>query len=509
VYALSVRLKRCVYALMVLLASWAVVLAVSPAMAEAQGIARTKDAQKGTERIVVSPGDSLWSISSERLGPNATPQQIANAVERIYALNQNQIGADPNLIFPGQRLSAPPVVVGEPSTAEASTGAAPARGATEPAKAGTTGRAAANSSGTADQASRTPIGTTDAKGEKASDPVAEAVNLPEVAAAAPVPAVRSLAAKASPRSPVESFAKMVRSAVSAAESAVGTFPREDYFGRKLLGLGIVVLTLIVCGLMAWKLPMRRNVGDSAAWGIPRGYPNYRAEPEALDRYADTSAEPSPRGFGPGRSLGGSEDELSVAEKNDLGRVGIVGAVRGRRERIRRGRAPKRIGRRRAPRPRRRSREGSVTGAYSPKIYRALSRAALETRPQRSANGHANGTRREEGAASARALLLRKPETDGNGHKPLGGLVGNEESRPEQRIHLLSARQQEILELVAEGLPNAQIAQRLFVTESTVKQHLHKAYRTLGVRNRREATKFLESSNDRAERQPVRAVGVRL
>jgi DNA-binding NarL/FixJ family response regulator len=59
------------------------------------------------------------------------------------------------------------------------------------------------------------------------------------------------------------------------------------------------------------------------------------------------------------------------------------------------------------------------------------------------------------------------------------------------------------------LPNAQIAQRLFVTESTVKQHLHKAYRTLGVRNRREAAKFLESSNDRAERRPVTAVGVRL
>jgi DNA-binding CsgD family transcriptional regulator/nucleoid-associated protein YgaU len=501
---LSARLKRCVYALMVLLASWAVILAVSPAVAEAQGIARTKDAQQiGTERVVVSPGDSLWSISEERLGPNATPQQIASEAERIYALNQNQIGADPNLIFPGQKLLAPPVV-GEPSTAEPSTGATPARGATEPAEASPTGRAA--NSGTADQASRTPIGTTDGKGERASDPVAEPVNLPEVAAAAPVPAVRSLAAKASPHSPVESFARTVRSAVSGAESAVvGAFPRDDYLGRKLLGLGIVLLTLIVCGLMAWKLPMRRNVGDSAAWGIPREYPNYRADPEALDRYADASAEASPTYFGSRQSLGGSDNEVTVAE-NDLGRVGIVGAVRGRRERIRRRRAPKRIGRKRAPRAGRRSREGSVTGAYSPKIYRALSRAALETRPQRSANGRAKGTRREEGADSARALL-RKPEIVGNGHKPLG-LVGNEVSRPDQRIHLLSARQREILELVAEGLPNAQIAQRLFVTESTVKQHLHKAYRTLGVRNRREAAKSL-SSNDRAERRPVTAVGVRL
>jgi DNA-binding CsgD family transcriptional regulator len=499
-----VRLRRYVYAPMLLLALWAVVLAVSPAVAEAQGIARAKDAQKGTERIVVSPGASLWSISEERLGPNATPQQIANATERIYALNRSQIGADPNLIFPGQKLLAPPVV-GNPSTAEPSTGTTAARGATEPAEASPTDPAA--NSGTTDRASRTPSGATKGKGEKASNPVAEPGNLPEVAAAAPVPAVRSLDAKASPRSPVEAFAKTVRSAVSTAESAVvGAFPGGDYPGRKLLGLGVIVLTLIVCGLMAWKLPMRRNVGDSAAWSIPGGYPYYRAHPEALDRYADASAaQASPTGFGPKQSLGGPDDEVTVAE-NDLGRVGIVGAVRGRRERLRRRRPPKRIDRRRAPRPRRPSREGSATGAYSPKIYRALSRAALETRPQRSANGRAKGTRWKGGAPSARALL-GKPEIVGNGHKPLG-LVVNEESRPYQGIHLLSARQREVLELAAEGLPNAQIARRLFVTESTVKQHLYKAYKTLGVRNRQEATKLF-LSNDRAERRPVTAGGVRL
>ena len=63
---------------------------------------------------------------------------------------------------------------------------------------------------------------------------------------------------------------------------------------------------------------------------------------------------------------------------------------------------------------------------------------------------------------------------------------NGESSPDQRLLLLSARQWETLELAAEGLPNAQIARRLFVTESTVKQHLRKAYRTLGIRNRGEA-----------------------
>ena len=64
---------------------------------------------------------------------------------------------------------------------------------------------------------------------------------------------------------------------------------------------------------------------------------------------------------------------------------------------------------------------------------------------------------------------------------------NGESNPDHRLLLLSARQWETLELAAEGLPNAQIARRLFITESTVKQHLHKAYRALGIRNRREAT----------------------
>ncbi len=505
------RLKRYLYAPMVLLALWAVVLALSPAVAEAQGIARAKDAQKGTERIVVSPGASLWSISEERLGPNATPQQIANAAERIYALNRSQIGADPNLIFPGQKLLAPPVV-SNASTAEPSTGAPAARGATESAEASPTGRA--TDSGTADRVSRTPVGATDAKAEKASDPVAEPVNLPEVAAAAPVPAVMSLGAEGSPHyyAPVESFAKTVRSAVWAAESAVvGAIPRDDYLGRKLLGLGVMLLTLVVCGLMVWKLPMRRDVGGSAAWGIPGGYPNYRAHPEDLDRYADASAaQPSPTAFAPEQRLSGSDDEVTVAE-NKLGRVGIVGAVRGRRERLRRRRPSKRTGRRQAPRPRRPSREGSATGAYSPKIYRALSRAALETRPQRSANGRAKGARHIGGAGSASALL-RKPEIVANGHKSLGlvgngELVGDGESRPYQRIHLLSARQREVLDLVAEGLPNAQIARRLFVTESTVKQHLYKAYKTLGVRNRREAAKFL-SSNDRAERRPVTAGWVR-
>lgn len=65
-------------------------------------------------------------------------------------------------------------------------------------------------------------------------------------------------------------------------------------------------------------------------------------------------------------------------------------------------------------------------------------------------------------------------------------------------HFLSARQREILKLVEEGLTNAQIAKRLFLAESTVKQHLRAAYKVLGVNNRTEAANFMrniaESSN---------------
>ncbi len=51
---------------------------------------------------------------------------------------------------------------------------------------------------------------------------------------------------------------------------------------------------------------------------------------------------------------------------------------------------------------------------------------------------------------------------------------------------LRPRQLEILALVAEGLSNAEIASRLYLTESTVKWHVRKILRALGVSNRAQA-----------------------
>ena len=59
-----------------------------------------------------------------------------------------------------------------------------------------------------------------------------------------------------------------------------------------------------------------------------------------------------------------------------------------------------------------------------------------------------------------------------------------------KIGELSTRQREILKLVVEGLSNAEIARRLYLSESTIKQHLRAIYKVLGVRNRTEAAKTM-------------------
>jgi PAS domain S-box-containing protein len=61
--------------------------------------------------------------------------------------------------------------------------------------------------------------------------------------------------------------------------------------------------------------------------------------------------------------------------------------------------------------------------------------------------------------------------------------------------LLTARQIEILALVAEGLSNSEIASRLYLGESTVKWHIRKILRALGVANRAQAVARYLSAQD--------------
>jgi DNA-binding NarL/FixJ family response regulator len=65
---------------------------------------------------------------------------------------------------------------------------------------------------------------------------------------------------------------------------------------------------------------------------------------------------------------------------------------------------------------------------------------------------------------------------------------HQNEKPE--IGELSARQGEILEMVVEGLSNAEIAWRLYLSESTIKQHLRAVYKELGVHNRTQAAKTM-------------------
>jgi NarL family two-component system response regulator LiaR len=60
---------------------------------------------------------------------------------------------------------------------------------------------------------------------------------------------------------------------------------------------------------------------------------------------------------------------------------------------------------------------------------------------------------------------------------------------ESRAVKLTPREREILQLVAEGYSNAQLARMLWVSHETVKFHLSNIYDKLEVRNRTEATRW--------------------
>jgi hypothetical protein len=64
-------------------------------------------AQRTPHRVVVQPGDSLWSIAAELLPAGADDGRICADWHRLYRVNRNRIGADPDLILPGTVLEVP------------------------------------------------------------------------------------------------------------------------------------------------------------------------------------------------------------------------------------------------------------------------------------------------------------------------------------------------------------------------------------------------------------------
>jgi two-component system response regulator DesR len=61
-----------------------------------------------------------------------------------------------------------------------------------------------------------------------------------------------------------------------------------------------------------------------------------------------------------------------------------------------------------------------------------------------------------------------------------------EPQQDSAAGLLTAREQEVLDLIAQGATNPEIARQLFLSPHTVKEHTSSLYRKLKVRNRAEA-----------------------
>ena len=70
-----------------------------------------------------------------------------------------------------------------------------------------------------------------------------------------------------------------------------------------------------------------------------------------------------------------------------------------------------------------------------------------------------------------------------GDQSLVQAVGGKASLSTDPVNSLSRRELEIYQLVCEGLSNAEIAKRLFITEGTVKSHVHHVMDKFGIRSR--------------------------
>jgi DNA-binding NarL/FixJ family response regulator len=80
------------------------------------------------------------------------------------------------------------------------------------------------------------------------------------------------------------------------------------------------------------------------------------------------------------------------------------------------------------------------------------------------------------------------------HHLLDAIAAGSPSGPERKHESelpdgLTPREAEVLSLIAEGLSNAEIAERLYVNETTVKSHINHLFAKTGVRNRAQAVAY--------------------
>lgn len=106
-----------------------------------------------------------------------------------------------------------------------------------------------------------------------------------------------------------------------------------------------------------------------------------------------------------------------------------------------------------------------------------------------------------------AELLRAVRAGAAGEAPFSPRAANallaRHRRAAAPSAMLTTRESEVLELVAEGLANKLIARRLGISEKTVKAHLTSIYSSLGVTDRTQAALWVHAERaERAGRPPV-------
>jgi hypothetical protein len=317
---LSLRLERSGGALfgatllVTLLAAAMLVLFPAAAGAQTRG--------EGAPSVVVGPGDSLWSISAGRLGPDATPRRVMKGAQRIHALNRARVGADPDLIFVGQVLRLPRAMSGPPNGATV-----PAREAASAVEAPGSG---ASGYDPKDRAAKGPAAGKDAPKEapgrgavpRSEISVEEAArmlgadtkvkeNLPAPRATAPVPAVRTVASK------------------DAQPGALFGFMSDTSAGdrRQLLGLGVWALALVLATLVVTLgrgAPRRgirkRDLGFRGSYGGPYAASELLAYPEDAPRRVPEARGGTAYSDGPTNEGTVSEDRLHLTDPFVLARA---------------------------------------------------------------------------------------------------------------------------------------------------------------------------------------------
>jgi LuxR family transcriptional regulator, regulator of acetate metabolism len=134
-------------------------------------------------------------------------------------------------------------------------------------------------------------------------------------------------------------------------------------------------------------------------------------------------------------------------------------------------------------------------AFSEALSHALERCTLEERLRRHSQRVLALVRSTE--ASVEELVDPTGELPPSGHD---GVAAQHHALPGRaRLETLTPREHEVLAMLAEGETNAGIAQRLVVSEDTVKTHVKHILRKLEVRNRSQAvSRYFRTEGGRSD-----------